>query len=421
MGDAARMHHHANRTAAALLFILSLVPLQVNCTCTSRPIDSYVGHNNSRCRQHHPAVTTTTDGVDQQQTPSISIPSGHFEPIDLAPFDLGSPHRNLSTAEMDHVLDHPFWLACLHRVLDVQLPHKHTTAHDITLVTHTTISRLHQVGQQCAAWPGSLVVAVYVPLSHDGIHVAPREGTTLHAQLSQLAARAATIHGRGSCALRLVAYTERLPPDAHTDPLRHVYQYPINAMRNRALLAARTDLVMLVDGDLVPGPRWFLESIMHQADNGYIAALAAQCRARRAVAVVLPFELDSDATRRAQVPCVWCIFVCGTFLCGVLCEVMRFYATPPCVVVGTPKPTPPRTCTQEALASKQHIRFLWRRGDVRLFYPDFHANTDAQRWAEMDAPYAVPYVQGNGSTASFVCGVLGWVQRRGYVKQEGMA
>ncbi len=370
----------------------------------------------------HADVTTTSDDDHPTTTPHIIHPN-HYQPIDLAPFDLGSEDRNLTAAEMNYVLDHPFWMACLQRVLDMRLPSPRNTTHDITLVTHTTISRIHQLGQQCASWPGSLVVAVYIPVHHDGIHVAPGTSITLHTQLSQLAARATTLHARGVCALHLVAYTEQLPPHAHANPLRHVYQYPINAMRNRALLAADTELVMMVDGDLVPGPRWSVESIMHDEGNGYVAALAARCRAEKAVAVLLPFELQGDGSR-AQVflfgvfvacgaCCVWCLVGVVFVVCGVCCvgPPLSQHHTAQLQNHTAQSHTP---SLQEALASKQHIRFLWQRGDVRLFYPDFHSNTDAQRWADTDAPYPAPYTLDNGSTPSFVCGsgvvrfVCGW-------------
>lgn len=57
-----------------------------------------------------------------------------------------------------------------------------------------------------------------------------------------------------------------------------------------------------------------------------------------------------------------------------------------------------RIVVQEALASKSHLQHLWRRGEVSLFYPDFHRNTDPARWADAQAPYPVPYAAGDGAS-----------------------
>lgn len=225
---------------------------------------------------------------------------------------LESINHTMTDEQMEHVLANPFWLACLQLVLDLRLPRPVT--HDITLVTHTTTSRLHSAtATQCAAWPGSMVVAVYLPLLPGGTHVAGASpDTTLHAQLAHLATRAAAMHSRGACALHMLVYAETLPHAADTPPLKHVYEYPINALRNRALLAATTELVMLVDADMIPGPRWWLQDIMQQSNNSYVAELAARCRSQRAVAALLPFALDGKAhLLQVWLSCSYMDLICG--------------------------------------------------------------------------------------------------------------
>lgn len=244
--------------------------------CGSRAIDTYIADSIARTHPNNLLITAdhTIDLVNPDQYPLNTTVIN----------TLDSTEHIMTDDEANHVLANPFWLACLQLVLDLHLP-RPTAAHDVTLVTHTTASRLHSIAAQCAAWPGSLVVAVYLPL-----HGQPNASL----QLTHLATRAATIHARGACTLRMLAYAESLPPGADAPPLQHVYEYPINALRNRALLAATTELVMLVDADMVPGPRWWLEEILTQPNNSYVEHVATRCRSQRAAAVLLPFALHDD-------------------------------------------------------------------------------------------------------------------------------
>lgn len=267
-------------------WVVVLVVAHVAHACRSRAIDSYVASNHR--------APTGLDDADHLDT----VHPGQYA---LNATTLAHLASSDNLHNVDNILDNPFWLACLDLVLDLRLP-RPAIAHDVTLVTHTTLSRLHSTAAQCAAWPGSLVVAVYIPLLPDGAHVA-NNSTPLQAQLTQLAVRATAMHARGACALHMLVYAETLPVVADEKALEHVYQYPINALRNRALLAASTELVMLVDADMVPGPRWWLEEILRQPNDTYVEQLAARCRLQRSAAALLPFALHGDG-QLLQV--AWC-------------------------------------------------------------------------------------------------------------------
>jgi glycosyltransferase-like protein LARGE len=107
--------------------------------------------------------------------------------------------------------------------------------------------------RQCAAWPDRLAAAVYVPFV-EGFGVASAEsaalnGSSLPAAAQLLAdAHAAAEAAPGGCALDL----ELVMEVAHSWEDPAVGLYPFNAVRNRALMLVRSELVLLLDVDFLP-------------------------------------------------------------------------------------------------------------------------------------------------------------------------
>lgn len=54
------------------------------------------------------------------------------------------------------------------------------------------------------------------------------------------------MEARGACQLDIVLYSEVMASPALIEVL-----YPLNALRNAALLMARTDLLFILDGDML--------------------------------------------------------------------------------------------------------------------------------------------------------------------------
>lgn len=113
---------------------------------------------------------------------------------------------------------------------------------------------------------GSVVVASDHTITYHASH----QKWDPAAAISFIAGHHAAIQEHGRCALRLSLYVEDLPVDFHHDPtVNFVWSMPVNALRNKALLHATTDVVLYADGDFVPGPVHVLQGIMHGSTTGY--------------------------------------------------------------------------------------------------------------------------------------------------------
>lgn len=197
---------------------------------------------------------------------------------------------------MDHLFERPFYLANLIEAAILQ-PMRDPPPLDITLVTVFSMPRLRNLARQCDAWPGTISAALYLPLIRlaDGsVVVASDHTVTYHttqqrwdpaAAISFVAGHHAAIQEHGRCALRLSLYVEDLPVDFHHDPVvNHLWSMPVNALRNKALLNAPSEVVLYADGDFVPGPVDVLQSIMHGSTTGYgYAQLRADLDSRKVV------------------------------------------------------------------------------------------------------------------------------------------
>ncbi|KAJ9508090.1 hypothetical protein QJQ45_021437 [Haematococcus lacustris] len=139
-------------------------------------------------------------------------------------------------------------------------------AYPLTIVTMATQHRLSNLEAQCNSWQGPLTAAVYVPLllGDDAGNTASLR--RVQASTQQLFKRCVTGGSRrhaaatwacmatcvcrmesrpASCALRLLLMAEILG-EAAARPL-----FPINSLRNAALLASDTPLVAMIDTDLL--------------------------------------------------------------------------------------------------------------------------------------------------------------------------
>ncbi|KAJ9534178.1 hypothetical protein QJQ45_002173 [Haematococcus lacustris] len=116
-------------------------------------------------------------------------------------------------------------------------------ANPLTVVTMATLHRLSNLEAQCNSWPGPLTAAVYVPLLLGN-------DTGNSAILKEAQAAARKLYDRmernpSACALRLLLVTELLGEAAA------LLLFPINSLRNVALLASDTPMVAMIDVDLL--------------------------------------------------------------------------------------------------------------------------------------------------------------------------
>jgi glycosyltransferase-like protein LARGE len=154
---------------------------------------------------------------------------------------------------------------------------------DITLVTQLSVDRLPMLRRQCESWGSVIAAAAHVWVDGKGLVAAPG-GAALDGEPAAAAERAvAAAHAAAEagaagarCKLDLVLIREALP-EGDAGGL-----YPVNALRNRALALAATELVLLLDADFVPAAGL---SALIKGGEAY-AALAAAAAARRAT--ILP-------------------------------------------------------------------------------------------------------------------------------------
>jgi hypothetical protein len=143
--------------------------------------------------------------------------------------------------------------------------HNNNSAPLVTIASSLTSARLEQLEAQCRMWRGPLSAVVYAPVraleqeEREAAASSPRPAEPLSALLSASARReldattqlVATLHARAEshpewCALDVAVVFEVVGDDLTAAVL------PVNAMRNLALLQARTPLVAMLDVDLLP-------------------------------------------------------------------------------------------------------------------------------------------------------------------------
>lgn len=155
--------------------------------------------------------------------------------------------------------------------------------------------RFSMLENQCLTWPDAISAAVYLPLlsynppkRRKAAYWDALANATADDAIDGMAAFFAVQERAGACALTLQLI-------GHLQHPRRPEPYPINALRNRALAAAATDLVLVLDVDFMAAPGLGLPppGYRHPAAYDRLLGLVEEER----VALVLPaFEI----TRRRQ-------------------------------------------------------------------------------------------------------------------------
>jgi len=120
----------------------------------------------------------------------------------------------------------------------------------VTIVTQLSLERIQMLEHQCSLWPHPIAAAFYIPLVQGKIFSAESskwEGATLEEGLAAIAAMHAEIENNTGnlCVLDLdIVVEEVCTPQKALD-------YPVNALRNRALILSSTELVLLLDADFI--------------------------------------------------------------------------------------------------------------------------------------------------------------------------
>ena len=120
----------------------------------------------------------------------------------------------------------------------------------VTLLTQLSIDRLSMLENQCQAWDDPLVAVVYVPLIQGGkVYGSESSLADITRGVSSFFS---LMEGTSSCKLHIELVAQYIENE-RTNP------YPINALRNRAMKLAQTELIFVLDVDFVASPRLGLE------------------------------------------------------------------------------------------------------------------------------------------------------------------
>jgi hypothetical protein len=174
----------------------------------------------------------------------------------------------------------------IEQILDSTKPR---AASDVTLVTQLSFERLYMLEGQCDVWNGAISAAVYIPLvsgravtvelnSNQDPRLVPIDAVRAQLREFHAAAEAASL-----CKLDLQLVAQEV------ESVWLSALYPVNAMRNRAIANARTDVILLLDVDFWPSRE--LSELLHRP--GKYASLLAACSS--GTAVVLPAFETADS------------------------------------------------------------------------------------------------------------------------------
>lgn len=119
----------------------------------------------------------------------------------------------------------------------------------IALVTQLSLNRLGMLENQCLAYHDAVAAVVYIAIAQQAGTIVCPEAPELHGRpLSEGLAAVEKFHGRmertgGACGLDIQVVTEAFPVGDEEDQV--VGLYPFNAIRNRALMLAQTEVGVL--------------------------------------------------------------------------------------------------------------------------------------------------------------------------------
>ncbi|KAG7673702.1 hypothetical protein KSW81_006894 [Nannochloris sp. 'desiccata'] len=213
----------------------------------------------------------------------------------------------------------------IEQILDTS---KARTQSDVTLVTQLSFERLYMLEGQCDVWNGVISAAVYIALVNG---------------------QAVTVELNSNQDPQLTPMDTILSHEVENIWLSALY--PVNAMRNRAIANARTDVILLLDVDFWPAAE--LSELMRQPGK-YESLLTA---VNGGSAIVLPAYETGDSGE-----------------VGV--EVAR----------------------ESVLGGKDSAAMMFWDGRIKPFHTDRykagHRATDFRKWLVASRPYRIRYEEG---------------------------
>jgi hypothetical protein len=151
----------------------------------------------------------------------------------------------------------------------------------VTLVTQCSDDRLPQLARTAAGWGGGCIAVAVLLSRNAGVRAA-------RAQVRTLVDAAYKVNG---CWMKVLLVMDARPPPAGGVLTAPGALYPINALRNLALAAACTELILVADVDQCPS-RGLADAL---ADAGRYLAIADALLSSRTALVVPAFEPTATA------------------------------------------------------------------------------------------------------------------------------
>lgn len=236
----------------------------------------------------------------------------------------------------------------IEQILDTSKPRSPS---DVTLVTQLSFERLYMLEGQCDVWNGVISAAVYIALVN-GQAVTVELNSNQDPQLTPMD----TIYDKFKEFHRLAESKSLCKLDLQlvSHSVENIWLsalYPVNAMRNRAIANARTDVILLLDVDFWPAAE--LSELMRQPGK-YESLLTA---VNSGTAIVLPAYETGDSGE-----------------VGV--EVAR----------------------EAVLGGKDSAALMFWDGRIKPFHTDRykagHRATDFRKWLVASRPYRIRYEEG---------------------------
>ena len=259
----------------------------------------------------------------------------------------------------------PSYLSCREPTAQDKLPvllpaqkwfsKKEMPPESITMVTQFSLERMRMLQSQCSVWKDRIAAVVYVPFVHGFGCVSPEVKEINGTSVDEIISLLDDFHQKMEssedmkCALDLKLELEFF--ESMEDP--QLGLYPFNALRNQALLLARTELVFLLDVDFVPSSSF--QEIYQYRPHEY-AELVKMFRERRRAMVIPAFQTYLNKTEGRR------------------------------LAVGLAK------------LNKEDVVNAYQQGMISGFqltsYEKGHNSTNYSRWITADKPYSIQYKQG---------------------------